>query len=111
MRRWRCRQTEFRRLRHGRIHIVNAEAEVMQTWTVIREPGVQRMFGRKRLDQLQMRVADVQVSETNSAVVDLLSIGHGKTKPVAPDFQRGFGVGDDDSDVIEAAPRELRIEN
>ena len=69
------------------------------------------MLRRERLDQLQVSIAQVQVRETNRAVIDLFGIEHGKAELVAPDLERGFGVGDNDGDVVEAAPRELRIEN
>jgi hypothetical protein len=50
-------QTEFRRTGHGLAYVIDLQAKVMQPRTVLRKPGLQGMFGRERLDQLEMRVA------------------------------------------------------
>ena len=73
----------------------------MQSRPVLREPRLQGMFGWEWLDQLQVRIAQVQVRKANSAVIDVFTVKDGKSELVAPEFERGVGVGHDDGDVVE----------
>jgi hypothetical protein len=90
------------RMQHGLGHIVDPEADVMQAWPVLGEPGSQRMIGGERLYQLQLGVAEVQVRQPDGSVVDLFGVENRETEAVAPQRQCRFGVGHGNGNVIQA---------
>jgi hypothetical protein len=86
----------------GRGDIVHPETEVMETWTMLGEPGVERVIGRERLHKLEMRVAEVELGEADGAAIHHLGADDGKSQPVAPELERGFSRRNGDGKVIQA---------
>lgn len=71
--------------------VVHLETKVMQAGAVLREPGLERVIGRERLDELEVGVAKVEVREADGAAVDDFAAHDGEAELVAPEFQRVFG--------------------
>ena len=82
--------------------IGDLETEVMKPSSVLRELATQRVIGRERLDELEVRVAEIEVREADGTVVDNLAAHDGEAEFVVPDFQRVVGGRDADREVIEA---------
>ena len=91
------------------VNIVHLETCVMQARTLVREPGVQRMIGRQRFDQLEMRVAEIEVRQPDGAIVDDLGTDDGKPEPIAPDFEGVICGRNDDREVVETTKSEIGI--
>ncbi len=88
--------------------IVHFEAKVVQAGAVFREPCLQGMIGRERLDELEVGVAEVEVGEADRAAVDDFGSDDGEAKFVAPGLQRFLGGGNGNGEVIEALVMHLR---
>lgn len=83
--------------------VIDTQAEMVQPWTVLSEPGVERMFWRQRFDQLQVRSAEIEVRQTDGAVVNDFAEEYGQTHAISPDLERLVRVGHGDSNMIETA--------
>jgi hypothetical protein len=75
---------------------------MVQAGTIYCEPRAQRVPGRERLDQLELRVAKVEVGEADGAAVQDFGADDAKTHAITPDFKRLVGGGNDDGEMIEA---------
>lgn len=75
---------------------------MVEPWAVFQEPSWERMIGRERLDEWEVRIAEVEVGEADAAVVNDLGADHGEPEFIAPDFERVIGRGNCAGEVIEA---------
>jgi hypothetical protein len=73
----------------------------MQASATPGEPRPQRVVGRERFDELQVRVPQVEMREPDGAVVHNFAEQHRQPHAVTPDFERLFRVRDDDRNVVE----------
>src|SRR5437660_1435549 len=92
----RDRQAMLWQFNKGLADVVHTKAKVMKSGSVFCEPCLQRVIRRKRLDKLELSVAQVEVSEADGALVDYFAIEHGQADTVAPYFQRLVRVRHDD---------------
>ena len=87
------------------VDVLDAQSNVVQTGAVGRQPCLDRVILGQRLDQLQVRVAHVEMGELDRTVVDDFAKEDRKAVAVAPDFERLFCIGDGDGDVIDCEPK------
>ena len=85
-----------------RADVIHAQTEMMQARSMLREPGLERMIGRERLDELELHVAEVEMREPNRAGVHDFRIKERKPEAIAPNFQCGLGVRHGDREMIES---------
>jgi hypothetical protein len=87
----------------GRRNIFNGETKMMKPWTSIRvEPFEKRVRMDKGLNQLQVRVSEVEVCEQNSPVIDFFRIQYLKAKFITPDLERILCVVNRYSKMVQA---------
>ena len=84
------------------VDVIHPKTDVVEPRAVFQEPGWERMIGRERLDEWEVRIAEVEVGEADAAVVNDLGADHGEPEFIAPDFERVIGRGNCAGEVIEA---------
>ena len=89
-------------LRDRRRDVVDAEAHVVQSLAVLVEPGGDRRIGLERLDELQVRVAEIEVREPHRRRRDLLGRPYAKPEALLEERQRPIRAAHHDRNVIEA---------
>ena len=95
-------ETGGEQLRVRGADIGHLETEIVQARSVLRQPRAQRVLWRERLDQLELGVAKIEMGEADSPAVYDFGADHAETHAISPDFERLFGRGDNDGEVIEA---------
>src|SRR5438876_6425649 len=95
----RCARVAQRR--HRLTDVVDPEADVVQPLAVLVEPGCKLRVAVQRLDELDVRVAGVQIGEADVGRRELLSGGDLETEAAGVELERGGSVPDEDGDVVE----------
>ena len=89
------------------LHVVDAEADVMEALAVLGEPAADRRVLVERLDQLQVGVPGVEIGEQQLQARQLLRCDHAQAEPVAEVAQRRLRVAHGDGNVIEPADHRI----
>ena len=85
--------------------IVDAEADVVDAFTVLRERAGDVALVIQRLHELDERISGVEVGEADARLSELFGVDDSEAKPVAEMPECDLGVPDRDRDVIEPADR------
>jgi hypothetical protein len=83
------------------LDIVDSEADVMQPFAVDLEPAIDRGVCLKGLNELHVRIAGVEIGETDSQALDVLRGDHLEAESVAKLAKRCLRVANGDGDMIE----------
>jgi hypothetical protein len=83
------------------LDVVDSEADVMQPFAVDPEPPIDRRVCLKGLNELHVRIAGVEIGETDSQALDVLCGDYLETEAVAKVAKRCLRVANGDGDMIE----------
>ena len=68
------RQAEVCYIDEGVAHVINSQAKVVQARAIGCQPCLQGVVGNQRLDELQLSIAQVKMSEQDGIIVDGFAI-------------------------------------
>ncbi len=85
------------------LDVVHAKANVVQTFAVRLQPFGERVAGIERLNELEPRVAQIEVGQAHRNLGRLIDGYDFKPQAVTEVDQRCFGVGNQHGDVVEAS--------
>jgi hypothetical protein len=85
----------------GAIELVNLEADVVESFSVLLEPGCQRALNQ-RLYQLERRVSGIEIREPDRAIEHVGDLGNLEAEVDGPPPAGGRDVADHDADMIDA---------
>jgi hypothetical protein len=95
-------------------YVIHGKTKVVQAGSIGLQPVSERVLFGKRLYELQLGIAQVQMGQANRSILDGLAEEHGEAEAVAPYFQRLFDIRYYYGQVIQTfkhgySPRIIRI--
>lgn len=89
------------------VHVLDMEAQVMQTLAMLIKVGAQWMIGSQGFDELKMDVAQVKMRQAHSDAIQDFGQHDGQTECLMIKLERFTGIADNYRHVIEF-PRHSR---
>jgi hypothetical protein len=94
-------QAPRRQFSHSLRDVIDKPAEMMQPFTMLIEVRAQGMIRTKRLDELQMQVAEVQMCQAHSGFGNDLAQDQRQFQDIAIKPERIFGIAHNNGNMIQ----------